>query len=343
LAQLVQILGQRYQAESSQQVALQQQLQTLQSEITKLQSDIQSATSEQGELKPIVMQLDAQREQKVKDLALVRGSVDTKRGIRDLAARNLREFETRLETMIATKKANGESEETIQSGALELRNQCEIQRVAMGLFSAELEPLEQSAAKQEEELAALTLELDPKKIRLSELITNLQQWSDQLSEKEKQVGPALTAWKVAVDKANATKTELEAVQAQLATVQEKVHSVQADLAAFENRLTELTATQESYRELMATLAAKLVPIETDLESKMGEAEQIANRLNQLESQIAEMQKLLAEEKNKKESIAAAVAAHKDNAATIRKEQQKIESDAALLQLQLDLFRQAFKK
>ncbi|XZE17848.1 c-type cytochrome domain-containing protein [Pirellulaceae bacterium SH449] len=343
LSQLVQTLMQRYQSETSQQAALQQQLQSLQAEVAQLQSDIQASTSEQNELKPIVEQLDAKGESKKTELASTLASVKAKRGARDLAARNLKEFETQLEMLIAKGKAEGEAEEAIQSKTLEVRTQCEIQRVAMGIFASELQPLEQSAAKQEEELATLSLELDPKKIKLSELAANLKQWTEQLAEKERQIEPTMVALTAAVDKANATKAELEQVQANLAVVQEKVQSVQSDLSAFENRLAELTATQEAYRESMESLNARLAPVETDLASKMKESEELAKRLSQLETQIAEMQKQLAEEKAKKESTSATVAAHKDTAASMKEEQQKIEADAASLQVQLDLFRQAFQK
>ncbi len=75
---------------------------------------------------------------------------------------------------------------------------------------------------------ALKSELDPKQQKLAEVSANLAQWVAQHTEKVKLVEPATAALKAAVDKANATKTELDSTQAQLAALQAQVQKVQAD-------------------------------------------------------------------------------------------------------------------
>ncbi len=74
-----------------------------------------------------------------------------------------------------------------------------------------------------------------------------------------------------------------------------------------------------------------------------ESEQLDNGMTDLEKKLADLQKQIADHKAKKEEIAAALAGQSSEASKIKELQQKLESDAATLQLQLDLFQQAFMK
>jgi predicted nucleic acid-binding Zn-ribbon protein len=341
--QLVKALEQRYQAESSQQTALQQQLQTLQTEVTQLAAQIQTATTQQNELKPVVEQLDAQYKTKQAELAPVKGPFESKSSMLDLASRNLKDYETQLQTLIAKLQGEGETPEAILSKSADAKNQCEIQKVAIAQISTEVEPLKQTVAKLEQELVSIKSELDPKQQKLTELAANLTQWVAQHTEKVKQVEPAMVALKAAVDKANATKVELDSAQTQLVALQTQMQKVQADLAAFQNRLQELTAQQVSLGKSMESVTGLLAPVETDIAAKMTESEQIAMGMTELEKKLAELQKQIADQKAKKDAMAASLAGQRAEAAKLKEQQQKVELDAASLQLQMDLFNQAFKK
>jgi chromosome segregation ATPase len=341
--QLVKALDQRYQAESSQQSALQQQLQTLQAEVTQLATQIQTATAQQNELKPVVEQLDAQYKAKQVEIAPLKVTFDSKSSMLDLANRNLKDYESQLQALIAKLQAEGETPEAVQSKSADAKNQCEIQKVAMAQISAEIEPLKQSIAKLEQESVTIKAELDPKQQKLTELAANLTQWVAQHTEKVKLVEPATVALKAAVDKANATKVELDSAQAQLVALQSQVQKVQADLVAFQNRLQELTVQRDTLGKSMESLTGQLAPVETDISAKMSESEQVVKGMAELEQKLAELQKQIADQKAKKDAIAAALAGQQAEAAKLKEQQQKIELDAASLQLQMDLFNQAFKK
>jgi len=87
----------------------------------------------------------------------------------------------------------------------------------------------------------------------------------------------------------------------------------------------------------------LAPVETDIAAKMTESEQIAMGMTELEKKLAELQKQIADQKAKKDAMAASLAGQRAEAAKLKEQQQKVELDAASLQLQMDLFNQAFKK
>jgi chromosome segregation ATPase len=76
---------------------------------------------------------------------------------------------------------------------------------------------------------------------------------------------------------------------------------------------------------------------------MSESEQVAKGMAELEQKLAELQKQIDDQKAKKDAIAAALAGQQAEAAKLKEQQQKVEFDAASLQLQMDLFNQAFKK
>lgn len=341
--QLVKALDQRYQAETSQQSALQQQLQTLQTEVNQLAAKIQTATAQQNELKPVVEQLDAQYKAKQAELAPVKVTFDSKSSMLDLANRNLKDYEAQFQALIAKLQAEGETPEAIQTKSADAKNQCEIQKVAISQISAEVEPLKQNVVKLEQESLALKTELDPKQQKLAELAASLTQWVAQHTKKVKLVEPATAALKAAVDKAIATKAELDSAQAQLVALQAQVQKVQADLLAFQNRLQELASQRDTLGKSMESLVGQLMPVETDISAKMTEADQIANGMAELEKKLAELQQQIADQKTKKDAVAAVLAAQQAEAAKLKEQQQKIELDVASLQLQMELFNQAFKK
>ncbi len=330
-----------YLAKSSQQGALQKELEALRGELAATTAELTTSTNRRNEIKPDYESLTAEHTKQIAELQAARESVAPKKKLLGVAATNKETLEAELASLKQGRGTEGADIEGHDIKIAEIGDQIAIQIAAIAQIQGELSPLQSDLEKRELAYG----ELKPKVDEVSKEWSGLSAAIDTLTAKKNQIEPTVapkeSALQAATEGATQAKAALDESNGALSGAQALVAKLEGDLAAFRNRSVELVSKKTELEKAIAAAQEEVPQVETSIATTKDRSEAIAAEIAKLEAQLAELNKRKAEEGTKRESALAEMAAKEESLKSLQEKINQLESDAAESASQLELFEKAY--
>ncbi len=266
-----------------------------------------------------------------------------KQQLLDAANANKKKYDDEVATASASRAAEGADVANVR------QKDCRVQD-ASGRTSRSFDaaherycPNQCRLCSERSKLAEMKPVVEAKNQEWNSVAAKLQEAMAAKGKLDPQVEPLNSALKTATDAANASKTQLDALNGQVASLQAQATQLQADIAAFQSRQMELLQRKSTFEQSLAGLAKQMEPVEATVTATKGQADAISAEIAKLETQLAALQMQMKEQQARKATVMSDLSAKQQSLEALKTQSQQIESDAANAALQLQLFEEAYLK
>ena len=332
-----------YVAAQSQQVADQKMVTDVQIQIASATAMLQTVTEQSVQLKAQSDAVVAQIATKAGEFAMVQASKTEKTNQLNATVAAKKTADDAIAALQTQKTAAGANVAAIDAQIATHTVQSQAQSVAVTKFQAEVEAVAVDFAAREKQMAELKVAFDTKNNEYAASSTRVQELTATKLAAEPKLEPANVALKATTDALPAVQAKVNGATAALTVAQQKVDSVQADVARFSAFPAEIAAKKISIEQAIAGAVAQVTPVEAGLLATKTQIEAVSGEMTKLEQQMAALQAMLAAEQQKRTALQTEMTAKQQSLTAIRGQIQQSESELANSAMQQELLEKAFGK
>lgn len=330
--------------------ALQAQHATNQKLLADLQNQIASSTMELQTVSALSVQLKAQSDAIVAQLAANAGQVATlqasksEKDRQSNAANAAKKMaEDAMVSLQSQRTLPGADLVAIDAQIAALSVQVRAQTEAATKFQTEMQAIASQCEVAEKQHMDIKATFDAKSTEFVGTTTKIQEWTAIKLAAEQKSEPAAAALKSSAEAVIANTAKRDAAKLAAAAVQQEVDRIQSDIARVREIPQELNAKKLAIEQALTGATAKIATAQSDSDATKAQLETAGGEIAKIEQQLAAIQAMLAAEQSKRTAMQTEWTAKQQIVSQIREEIQRGEAELSNAAMQLELFEKAFGK
>ncbi len=330
-------------ATQSKNAAAQKRLSEVQVQIAAATAELQTVSTQSAELKSQSAAIVSQLAAKAGELATLQASKSEKSGQLDSAKDAAKAAGEAIATLQSQRTMQGADLVSIDTQISSQSVQSQAQTTSATKFESELQAIDSQVVVCEKQNTELKAAFQKKNAEFVLAATRVQEWIATQSAAEKMLESATTELKNSAEAVAATKPNTDAAIAKVATIQQEVDRLQADIARYVALPLEIASKKQSIEQAIAASTDQVAAAENNAKSARLQMEETSSEIVKLEQQLATIQAMIAASQSKRTSVQSELAAKELVVKTIRGQIQQSELELSNAAMQQQLFEKAFGK